>query len=218
MIGVIFDWDGTLADSHSSLFEANAAVMRALRLPFSAELYREHYAPDWRLMYQRLGVPASRLEEANLIWEGAFHGTERSELLPGAREAVGRLAAAGCRMALVTAGPRWIVEPQMARLGVAELLPFRVFGDEQAEQKPHPALLRQALQNLGLAGRPADAAYLGDAPDDMRMAVAAGCHPIGIVSMLSDEPLLQLAGAEAVFDSVAAWVDHDLAHDARRGP
>ncbi len=210
MRGVIFDWDGTLADSHSSLYEANAAVMHALRLPFSPALYREHYAPDWRLMYERLGVPADQVERANLIWEAAFHGTETSVLLPGALGAIERLEAAGIPLALVTAGPRAIVEPQMRRLGLADLIPVRVFGDDQPQQKPHPAPLLSALQSLSLLDDVQDTAYLGDAPDDMRMAVATGAHAVGVVSMLSDEPLLRSGGAEVVVFSVEDWVNHLL--------
>jgi phosphoglycolate phosphatase len=203
---VIFDWDGTLADSHSSLYEANAAVMRALGLPFSRSLYREHYAPDWRLMYDRLGVPPERVDEANRIWHSAFQGTETSVLLPGALDAVNALADAGIATALVTAGPRAVVEPQMRRLGVLDRVRVRVFGDEQPEQKPDPAPLLRALRELGAAGIAEETAYLGDAPDDMRMAVAAGVHAIGVTSALSDEMLLRDAGAEMVVPSIAAWV------------
>ena len=213
MRGVIFDWDGTLADSHSSLYEANAAVMRALDLPFSRELYREHYAPDWRVMYGRLGVPAERIDGANRIWEATFHGTRTTTLLSGALHAVERLDAAGIALALVTAGPRTIVEPQMLRLGLAHLIPVRVFGDDQAEQKPDPAPLRRALRELGLLDLVRDTAYLGDAPDDMRMAVAAGACPVGVVSMLSDESLLRRGGADVVTHSVAEWVDDLLGDD-----
>jgi HAD superfamily hydrolase (TIGR01509 family) len=214
--GVIFDWDGTLVDSHSSLFEANAVVMRALNLPFGPELYREHYAPDWRLMYRRLGVPADRIEDANRIWQAAFDGAATSALLPGALRAIERLAEAGLPLALVTSGQRSIVEPQLIRLGLAGVIPVRVFGDELPQQKPDAAPLRRALRALGLLDRPADTAYLGDAPDDMRMAVAAGAHPIGVVSPLSDEALLRASGAEVVVTAVAVWVDDFLGRPACR--
>ena len=180
--------------------------MRALGLPFSQSLYREHYAPDWRLMYERLGVPPERVDEANRIWHRAFQGTETSVLLPGALDAVNALADAGIATALVTAGPRAIVEPQMRRLGVLDGVRVRVFGDEQPEQKPDPAPLLRALRELGAAGTAEQTAYLGDAPDDMRMAVAAGVHPVGVVSVFSDERQLRDAGAETVVPSVAAWV------------
>ena len=31
--------------------------MQAFGLPFTPDLYRQHYSPSWRLMYRRLGVP-----------------------------------------------------------------------------------------------------------------------------------------------------------------
>jgi phosphoglycolate phosphatase len=212
----IFDWDGTLADSHRSLYEANAAVMRAFDLPFSPALYRRHYAPNWRVMYERLGVPGERIDEANVIWEAAFHNGARNALLPGALDAIERLETAGIATALVTAGPRAIVEPQMTRLGFAARIRIRVFGDDQPEQKPDPAPLRRALRALAVED-PRDATYLGDAPDDMRMAVVAGTHAIGIVSVLSDEAMLRDAGADAVYPTVADWVDDLLAVAAAPG-
>jgi HAD superfamily hydrolase (TIGR01509 family) len=205
---VIFDWDGTLADSHRSLYAANAAVMRAFDLPFTDELYRRHYSPDWRLMYRRLGIADDRIDEANRIWQDAFHGGAPTSLLPGALGAVERLEAAGVTTALVTSGGRGIVEPQIRRLGLDRRIAVRVFGDDLAEQKPHPAPLRRALAVLGVD--PAtfgDVAYLGDAPEDMQMAVATGVHAIGVVSVFSDPDLLRAAGAETVVGSVAEWVN-----------
>jgi phosphoglycolate phosphatase-like HAD superfamily hydrolase len=104
----------------------------------------------------------------------------------------------------------------MERLGVAHLIQVRVFGDDQPEQKPDPAPLRRALRALNLDRDLADAAYLGDAPDDMRIAVAAGVQPIGVVSMLSDEILLREAGARLVVPSVADWVDGLLRDTTRK--
>jgi phosphoglycolate phosphatase len=204
---VIFDWDGTLADSHQSLYAANAAVMRAFGLPFTHELYRRHYSPDWRLMYRRLGITDDRVDEANRIWQDAFHGGAPTSLLPGALDAIEHLEAAGVATALVTSGGRGIVEPQIRRLGLDRRIAVRVFGDDLAEQKPHPAPLLKALAVLGIA--PAtfgEVAYLGDAPEDMQMAVATGVQAIGVVSVFSDPDLLRAAGAEAIVGSVAEWV------------
>lgn len=202
----LFDWDGTLADSHGSLFTANAAVMRAFRLPFSEELYRRHYTPDWRLMYERFGIREDQISRANQIWETAYDGIESTELFPGVSEALERLRGLGIPLGVVTAGLGFVVGPQIERLGVAELLPVRVYGDELPEQKPDPAPLRLALERLGFDGHPATVAYLGDAPDDMRMARAIGVHGIGIPSHLSAPAELVEAGAEDVTGSVAEWV------------
>jgi phosphoglycolate phosphatase len=207
---VLFDWDGTLADSHGSLFAANATVMQAFRLPFDEDLYRKHYAADWRVMYARLGLREDQISEADRLWQAAYDGIETTELFPGAAEAIERLERLGIPMGVVTAGPSPIVRPQIERLGLGDLLPVRVYGDDLVEQKPDPAPLRLALERLGFAGEPTSVAYIGDSPDDMRMARAVGVHGIGVPSRLSDREQLRDAGAEDIVGSVAEWVSRAL--------
>ena len=93
MNAILFDWDGTLADTLGAIYRANVEVMTALGLPFDPVIYRRHFAPDWRVMYARLGVPADRLEEANERWWAALDESD-TVLFPGrardARRARGR--------------------------------------------------------------------------------------------------------------------------------
>jgi HAD superfamily hydrolase (TIGR01549 family) len=213
---VLFDWDGTLADSLAIFFHANEAVMGALGVPFDVHLYRRLYTPDWRIVYRRLGVPEERLEEANALWHEHFNarGAE-TQPLPGAFEALRRLARARLRLGLVTAGDRVVVEPQIERFGLDHLLTVCVYADDCPIAKPDPAPLRLALQRLGLAGRPERVVYVGDAPDDVRMARAVGAGAVGIASMLGDPDELVAAGAEVVAPSVADWVDEWLREKPR---
>jgi phosphoglycolate phosphatase len=215
MDAIVFDWDGTLADTLGGLYGANVAVMAAFGLPFDRDLYRRHYAPDWRVMYDRLGIPADRLDEANAIWHAAVD-TDTGAAPPafdGVRDALARLTDAGYALGLVTAGVRAVVAPQLGRLDLQALLPVTVFGDDLPVHKPDPAPLRRALEALGVADRPAHAAYVGDVPDDMRMAVAVGARAVGIVSILGDPAELVAAGADEVAGSVPEWVDRLLARE-----
>jgi phosphoglycolate phosphatase-like HAD superfamily hydrolase len=207
---ILFDWDGTLADSHAALYAANAAVMEAFGLPFDRGLYRLHYSPDWNLMYHRLGVPADRLDEANRIWLTAFGAAEGVALFPGVREALYGLARAGTVLGIVTAGPGTVVRPQIERLELDALLTIRVYGDDLVEQKPDPAPLRRALVIGSLADQPAAAAYLGDTPEDMRMAVRAGVRAIGVVSGMGESDGLIEAGAAEIAESVPVWARREL--------
>jgi HAD superfamily hydrolase (TIGR01509 family) len=218
MQAVIFDWDGTLVDSLGGLYRANVAVMAAFDLPFDRDLYRLHYAPDWRRMYRSLGVPRERLDEANALWHETFTADVSAQAFTGSRTALARLHDAGYRLGLVTAGDRHIVGPQVLRFGMEELLAVCVYGDDLPVHKPDPAPLRVALDALGVADQPAAAAYVGDAPDDMRMARTAGTRAIGIASILGDPDELRAAGADEVAPSVEAWVDDLLLPDAGARP
>lgn len=217
MDAVVFDWDGTLADTLAGLYAANVAVMSAFDLPFGPDVYRRHYSPDWRVMYRRLGIPDERLDEANLLWHSSFDRGAAAGAFDGVRDALVRLSEAGYALGLVTAGVRAVVAPQLARLELEALLPVTVFGDDLDVHKPDPAPLRRALSELGLADRPGAAAYVGDAPDDMRMAAAVGARAVGIASILGDPDELLAAGAHEVAGSVVAWVDTVLADPREQG-
>jgi pyrophosphatase PpaX len=211
MQAVVFDWDGTLVDTLGALYRANLSVFETFGLPFDEALYRRHYAPDWRLMYSRLGVPADRLDEATEHWLQAFDAGRVGDPFPGTLDALERLRATGVRLGLVTAGHRDVVGEQIARAGLDRLIEVRVYGDDLPVHKPDPRPLRVALAELGVADRPAEAAYVGDAPDDMRMARAVGAIGIGISSILGEPGELRAAGATAVASSVVDWVGELLA-------
>jgi pyrophosphatase PpaX len=209
---VLFDWDGTLVDSLGAFHRANATVMEAFGLPFDVVRYRKHYVPDWREMYRRLGIPHDRLDEANLLWETTF-AANGDEVVPfaGAADALAQLAAHGIVLGIVTAGVRAVVEPQLQRTGLGVHLPVRVFGDDLPVHKPVPRPLRRALELAGHGHRPETSTYVGDAPTDMRMAVAVGARGVGIESVLGDPDELRAAGAVEVARSVAEWADRHLA-------
>ena len=207
MDAIVFDWDGTLIDSLPAVFDANLKVLAEYGVAFDEDRYRAAYTPDWRVMYQRLGLPDDALEPAGARWLELYREADSAELMPGAASSLRRLADAGFVLGLVTAGDREVVEGQMLRLGVAGLIPIRVFGNDDVAAKPHPEPLLRALGQLERADRAHLARYVGDVPDDMRMARAVGALGIGIESAIGRREDLVTAGASAVYASVSAFVD-----------
>jgi phosphoglycolate phosphatase len=211
MDAIVFDWDGTLVDSLPAITRANAAVLESYGVTYDDAAYRAAYSPDWRAMYRRLGVPEELIDEAGGRWLGAYRSLMgEARAFDGAHLALERLAAAGLRMGLVTAGDRPVVEHQLEATGLGVFLPVRVCGDDMPFAKPHPAPLHRAMEELGLRDLPERVTYVGDAPDDMRMARTVGARGIGIVSILGHRADLEAAGADEVADSVAAWVGRFL--------
>ena len=209
MKAVLFDWDGTLVDTLAVLYRANEAVFGAFGLPFDELLYRRHYAPDWRVMYRRLGIPEDRLEEAASRWRDAFD-RDLAPPFPGVLDALRRLRQADLRLGIVTAGDRDVVSGHLEQTGIGPLLSTTVFGDDMPVHKPDPAPLRRALDELGLAREPASTVFVGDAVSDIRMAAAVGVPAIGVASILGDPAELAAAGAAEVVPSVVDWVDSVL--------
>ena len=211
MDAIVFDWDGTLVDSLPAIFDANLRVLDEYGLPFDEARYRAAYVPDWRLMYQRLGLPDHALEAAGERWLALYRETDSAALLPRVSESLQRLSDAGFVMGLVTAGHSDVVERQLERFGIGHLLPVRVFGNDDVATKPHPDPLLLALRQLDRAERVATARYIGDVPDDMRMARSVGALGIGIESSIGSRAELLAAGASEVYPGVAEFVDALLA-------
>lgn len=207
---IVFDWDGTLCDSLAAIYEANRVVLEELGLPFDDARYRAAYVPDWRLMYQRLGVPDDQLDVAGRRWLDLYSVAAEAALLPRVNESLERLVSAGFVLGLVTAGDRDVVTRQMERFGLSDLIPARVFGTDDIASKPHPEPLLRVLQELDRGDRLASARYVGDVPDDMRMARAVGAVGIGIESAIGSREVLLEAGASAVYPLVADFVDELL--------
>ena len=90
-----------------------------------------------------------------------------------------------------------------------------MFGNDDVASKPHPEPLLRALNQLERSERVHAARYVGDVPDDMRMARAVGALGIGIESSIGTRAELLEAGAAAVYGSVAEFVDDLLwTHEA----
>jgi HAD superfamily hydrolase (TIGR01509 family) len=213
MYTIVFDWDGTIVDSIADLYATDAAICRKIGVPFDEEIFRRTFSPNWRLMYRSLGIPEDRTDEAVAVWETTFH-SDRTRPFPGVEAALSRLAAAGCTLGIVTGGSRTEVEPQLARLGIEELLTVRVYSGDTATGKPDPEPLLLALELTGSTD-PGAAIYVGDGLDDMRMARAAGVRGVGILSMLAGSDELLAAGAAESANSVVEWVDRFLADVTR---
>jgi phosphoglycolate phosphatase len=209
---VLFDWDGTIVDSMPALYEADAAICRQIGVPFDESIFRRTFSPNWRLMYRSLGIPEDRTDEAEQVWASTFR-SDRTQTFPGVEDALRRLTAAGRTLGIVTGGGRSEVEPQLARLGIEELLAVRVYAEDTVAGKPDPGPLELALDRTGGVA-PRHAVYLGDALDDMRMARAAGVRGVGIVSMLATAEDLVDAGAVESAESVVGWIDRFIAQTA----
>ena len=121
-------------------------------------------------------------------------------------EALARLSRAGVTAALVTSGSRARVERELENLGVREAFAQLVCGEDAVRKKPHPEALLLALTRLDLP--PAEAAYVGDSPEDVQMAREAGVFAVGLEGGFPNAEALREARpdflAEGLIDAVEA--------------
>lgn len=196
LAGVLFDWDGTLIDSYHADSQAYVAMFRELGLNWGMKELAKHYSPDWYVVYRAAGIPKERWDEADRIWR-AYYAKHPSKLMKGARQVLRRLAHR-YTLGLVTSGDRERVTRQLRAFALTRMFHARVCGGDTTEKKPHPAPLRLALRNMKL--RPDECVYVGDTPEDLEMARAAGMRAIAVLGPFPTEKRLRAAKPEFLLE------------------
>jgi phosphoglycolate phosphatase len=200
---VLFDWDGTLVDSAERTFRCYSQMFAVYGIRFDREAFERTYSPDWYRTYEGVGLPPEAWAEADARWVACYE-TETSRLVDGARDGLERLARAGRLLGVVSSGDASRVRSEMAALGVAPLFATAVCGGETARRKPHPEPLLAALGKLAVS--PAECAYVGDSPEDVAMARAAGAMAVGIPGGFPNREALKASSPDLLVASLDAAV------------
>lgn len=174
---VLFDLDGTLADTAADL----CAAANAMRVEQGLEalplaLFRPFVSRGGRAMLE-IAFPhwndAQRAEALPEFLERYGRDPSRhSRLFDGMSDVLAVLEARSIRWGIVTNKPIGLAEPVVRGLGLSARSGVLLGGDSLAERKPHPLPLRVACERLGVT--PDSAIYLGDDLRDVQAAHAAG--------------------------------------------
>jgi len=205
---VLFDWDGTLVNTAEASYRCYVKLFGSYAIPFDRDTFQRTYSPNWHLTYDAVGLPLERWAEADQRWL-EHYCQEEVTLLEGARDALLRVRGAGLAAGLVTSGDRVRVARELELLGLAPLFRTVVCGEDAANRKPHPEPLLLALDRLAV--RPGEAAYVGDSPEDVRMAQAAGVLAVGIPGAFPNREALAAARPEVLAGSLLTALDRVLA-------
>jgi pyrophosphatase PpaX len=177
---VLYDFDGTLADS-------TELIMRSYRHTMSTHLGQVPPDEDWlsgfgMTLESQLNRFARHPEEAAAMLDTyrGFQDTIHDELLrpfPGAAETVAELERRGYRLAIVTSKHRRSALRGMELCGIVSHFDVIVTPEDVREPKPHPEPVLFALEKLGVA--PDEALFVGDSPHDIAAGQAAGTRTAG---------------------------------------
>lgn len=197
---VVFDLDGTLADTLRDLAEATNAALRENSLPpHPVEAYRQMVGNGLRKLVERAAGPDASPEIRERVRQAFLRVYDRDCLIhtrpyAGIPETLAALREEGTALLVVTNKPdaqaRTIVETLFGRDLFAG-----IYGNREGRKtKPDPALTLAALGAAGAA--PADALFIGDSNVDVYTAKNAGMKCGGAVWGFRGEDELREAGAD----------------------
>ena len=196
---VIFDFDGTVADSFAESLLAYNRVAPRLRL----RTVRDDEVPELRRMgagrlMQALGVPMWKLPRlminvrADLL--DHFHSVKP---VPGIGEALHELAEVGHHLAIVTSNSEENVRGFLDRHGL-EVFETVIAGASIFGKATRLRRLLKAARVTGSAS-----VYVGDTTPDIRAAREAGTVAIAVAWGFSDREPLAAENPDALLDSTS---------------
>jgi len=215
---VLFDLDGTLADTAPDLARAlNELLVENGRKPLPYETIRPQVSHGatalitlgFGLQPEAPGFEALRQRLLANYQAGLCRETR---LFPGMTAVLAALRMRGCNWGVVTNKPAFLTEPLMTALGLGTDAACIVSGDSTANRKPHPGPM---LHACALAGsRPEQCLYVGDAERDVTAGKMAGMPTlVALFGYIGDNERPQDWGADGMVQhpgEILVWLS---AHD-----
>ena len=207
---VIFDFDGTLADSGQAICQALNGVREGRGLePFTDQHIIQAVGNGVAALIKTLMPELTDFEDFKD--EFIFHYKEKqavnTELYPGMWELLEEIVKRGKKLAIVSNKPHELLEEVVEYLGLNEFSWVGVYGAEAfAEKKPHPMPLVKVMEQANV--QPSQTIMIGDALADWRAAQGAETEYVGVSYGFTKKEVLEKDGATPIVDSVSDLKDH----------
>jgi phosphoglycolate phosphatase len=203
---LVFDLDGTLADTAGDLHLVLQEVLAEVDLPAPPlHAVRGMIGDGAKVLIERALAEIGHAPSPGLVDERFARFRARyaqvpcraSSLYPGAAALLRTLQERGHRLGLCTNKPQAATDGLLAALGIDRFFSAVVGGDATPAKKPDPAHLAAVL--TAMDATPAASVMIGDSRNDLLTARALGVPCILVSFGYTDTPARRL-GADAVID------------------
>jgi len=206
---VLFDFDGTLADSYDAITASVNHVRTHRELEPLHEREVRTLVGHGLLQLMADVVPGSD-PEANAALYREHHPSvmfELTRLLPDVLDVLQQLHAQGVRLGVCSNKPVAITRKLIAALAIDAYIPLdAAFGPEDAQNpKPDPGMAFAAMKRLGVSV--GETLFVGDMTIDIHTARAAGVNVWVLPTGSSDLHALQHAGPDRIMLRMAEMLE-----------
>ena len=205
---IVFDLDGTLADSLPDIATAANHACRSLGLPEHAPeaIMRMIGGGERKLVERFLGPGREGLvEEAFGLYLDYYsrHCGDFTRLYPGVKETLPLLR--GKKLAVLSNKRQSLTEAVLRVTGIFPFFAAIRGGSEEMPLKPSSAPLLALIKEA--RGDPARTIMVGDKPGDVLAGKAAGTLTLGVTYGYGEPAAVAAAGPDFLVDSFAAVKD-----------
>jgi beta-phosphoglucomutase len=192
---VLWDLDGTLADTTALHYHAWQLTMDILGEPYSYAEFAAGYGRNNRsVLAEKYGIDpdsarVSKIAKDKEAMVRQLLPESDVQLLPGVADALAMLAAAGVHQAISSSGPMANIVAVVNKLGIGDYFPCILSGATLPRGKPHPDLFLNSAAAVGVL--PADCIVVEDSVHGIEGARRAGMASIAVGTLANSELLAQ---------------------------
>ena len=202
---VIFDFDGTLADTREIIVRTNHDLQRMMGYPLS----------DEASIVATIGLPLRECilklhpdlpQEELPVWVDAYRKVFNNlkdrmvpKLYPHVMETLQTLAGRGVVMSIASSRGSTSLSGMLKDMGLSPYVSYVLGAEDVTLAKPHPEPVLKTLETLEVPAP--EALVVGDMPVDILMGSRAGARTCGVTYGNSTRSELLEAGADYIIDS-----------------
>lgn len=206
---LIFDFDGTIADTTRGIILCTQATLREMGLPVAAdERIQATIGLPLRTCFE-LGTdtPEERLDEAVVTYRRLFDdvAVPHVVLFDGVVQTLQDLHDRGLRLSIATSRSGASLLMLLSVLGIGEYFCELAATEAVRNPKPAPDLALLLMERLG--ARPEETIVIGDTVFDLKMGQNAGCRVCGVSFGNQTRAELATVSPDWIIDRFPALLD-----------
>lgn len=204
LAGVIFDWDGVVADSE----EAHRKSWKKVAVELRKELPEQYFEKSFGLKNDRIipeilqwakdSIEIKRISDRK---EKIFRDLIQEEgikIFPGVLELLKELEKKGIPCVIASSTPRVNIDVVSSFLGLEQYFSGIISAEDVEHGKPAPDVFLRALEGLGCSRQ--ECIIFEDAPAGIKAGLTAGIKVVGIGTT---HEISELVGAHFIVESLA---------------
>lgn len=199
---IIFDFDGTLADTQSAIKQTFISTLQNIGMPVSSDTFiNEISSKTMEEMFREVGVVnKDLLKDAVLQYCRLYRaiGPQKARLFPGVLETLKKLRECHISLAIATNENRTNLESLLPVLKIGHFFSFTICEDEVGRPKPHPEMIHKILDKMDSS--PDHTLIVGDSAIDILTGKATHCKTCAVTYGSHPEEKLRLYSPDRLID------------------
>jgi len=206
---IIFDFDGTLADTQKAIRHAFLNTLQHIGIPVPLDAFmNEIYSQTVEDMFRQVGVVDKNLLKKAVSLYCRLYGViapQKASLFPGVLQTLERLRERNLSLAIATNENRKNLERLLPTLKIAHFFSVTICEDEVGRPKPHPEMVYKILDKTGSS--PDQTLVVGDSALDILIGKATHCNTCAVTYGTHPEEKLNDYSPDWLIDHFASVLE-----------